>query len=53
MGYIDEAIFGSDVVERIPILAKEWVEVARSHPELIAPVLPSHNGLWSNDNNEF
>lgn len=52
MGYIDEVIFGSEVVERLPILAKEWVEVARSRPELIEPVLPPQNGLWSAENND-
>jgi len=52
MGYIDEVIFGSEVVERLPALAKEWVEVARSRPELIAPVLPSASDLWSTDNND-
>lgn len=38
MGYVDEVIFGSEVTERIPILAKEWVDTARSNPELIKSV---------------
>lgn len=49
MGYIDEVIFGAEAVERIPILAKEWIEFARSHPELIGPTLPSASGLLSTD----
>jgi hypothetical protein len=27
MGYIDEALFGSEVIERIPDLVKEWIEI--------------------------
>lgn len=29
MGYVDEVLFGREVVERIPELAAEWVEIAR------------------------
>jgi hypothetical protein len=29
MGYIDEVLFGTEVLERMPILVKEWVKVAR------------------------
>jgi hypothetical protein len=29
MGYIDEALFGYEVVERLPIIVKEWVSIAR------------------------
>ncbi|MGB7925269.1 MAG: hypothetical protein WCF57_18670 [Pyrinomonadaceae bacterium] len=29
MGYIDEALFGYEVVERLPIIVKEWVSLAR------------------------
>lgn len=36
MGYVDEVLFGSEVVERLPLLVKEWVEVARQHPELVS-----------------
>lgn len=30
MGYVDEVIFGSEALERIPTLAREWVEIAKS-----------------------
>lgn len=30
MGYADEVLFGSEVLERLPILVKEWVALARS-----------------------
>lgn len=30
MGYIDEILFGSEVVERLPNLVNEWVEIYRS-----------------------
>jgi hypothetical protein len=29
MGYIDEALFGYEVVERLPKIVKEWVRIAR------------------------
>jgi hypothetical protein len=29
MGYVDEVLFGYEVVERLPTLAKEWVERAK------------------------
>ncbi len=29
MGYVDEVIFGKEVIERIPALTREWTEVAR------------------------
>lgn len=31
MGYVDEVLFGYEVVERLPAIVKEWVETARSH----------------------
>ncbi|MGH3088121.1 MAG: DUF7687 domain-containing protein [Rubrobacteraceae bacterium] len=31
MGYVDEVLFGYEVVERMPIIAKEWMETWRSH----------------------
>lgn len=31
MGYIDEALFGYEVVERLPDIIKEWVSIAREH----------------------
>jgi hypothetical protein len=29
MGYIDEALFGYEVVERLPDIVKEWVSIER------------------------
>jgi hypothetical protein len=29
MGYIDEALFGREVVERLPLIVKEWVAIAK------------------------
>jgi hypothetical protein len=26
MGYLDEALFGYEVIERLPLIAKEWVD---------------------------
>ncbi|NNM65926.1 MAG: hypothetical protein HKL99_15200 [Burkholderiales bacterium] len=31
MGYVDEVLFGYEVVERLPALAKEWVERAKAY----------------------
>ena len=31
MGYLDEALFGYEVVERLPLLVSEWVEATRLH----------------------
>jgi hypothetical protein len=30
MGYVDEALFGYEVVERLPAIVQEWVRIARS-----------------------
>ncbi|MDO9129868.1 MAG: hypothetical protein Q7U34_08380, partial [Anaerolineales bacterium] len=30
MGYIDEVLFGYEVIERLPNLVKEWVEIYQS-----------------------
>lgn len=30
MGYVDEVLFGSEVVERMPTIVKEWVAIARA-----------------------
>jgi len=30
MGYVDEVLFGSEVVERLPKIVKEWVSIARA-----------------------
>ncbi len=32
MGYLDEAIFGSEVVERVPALVAEWIKIANARP---------------------
>jgi hypothetical protein len=29
MGYVDEVLFGSEVVERLPAIAKEWVRLMK------------------------
>jgi hypothetical protein len=29
MGYVDEVLFGSEVIERLPSLVGEWVKIAR------------------------
>ena len=34
MGYVDEVLFGTEVVERLPALAQEWVALARSSGRL-------------------
>ncbi len=48
MGYVDEVIFGSEVMERVPILAKEWVDIARGNPQLITKriIKESPIDLW-------
>jgi hypothetical protein len=35
MGYVDEVFFGSEVLERLPTIVKEWVALAknRAKPE--------------------
>lgn len=30
MGYVDEVLFGKEVVDRIPAIVKEWVKIAKS-----------------------
>jgi hypothetical protein len=30
MGYVDEVLFGSEIAERVPVIVKQWVEIARS-----------------------
>ncbi len=34
MRYVDEILFGYEVVKRLPTIVAEWVEVARSRPDL-------------------
>lgn len=29
MGYVDEVLFGSEVLERLPVIAREWVALAK------------------------
>ena len=36
MGYVDEVLFGYEVVERLPSIVSEWVQRAGEHPELIS-----------------
>ena len=31
MGYVDEVLFGYEVVERLPTIVEEWVEIARDN----------------------
>ena len=31
MGYVDEVLFGHEVVDRMPVLVAEWVELAQQH----------------------
>lgn len=31
MGYVDEILFGYEVVERLPDIVKEWVEIYNNH----------------------
>ena len=37
MGYVDEVLFGYEVIERLPALVKEWVKLARKRPALAPP----------------
>jgi len=30
MGYVDEVLFGREVMERLPALVAEWVQIAKS-----------------------
>lgn len=30
MGYVDEVLFGREVVDRMPVIVKKWVEIARA-----------------------
>jgi transcriptional regulator with XRE-family HTH domain len=38
MGYVDEVLFGYEVVERLPALVKEWVETERERTKPIQNV---------------
>ena len=39
MGYVDEVLFGTEVVDRLPVLVQEWVEIARQKG--IPPTAPT------------
>ena len=30
MGYVDEALFGSEVIDRLPVLVKKWIRMVKS-----------------------
>lgn len=32
MGYVDEVLFGSEVIESLPGIVREWIEIAKAHP---------------------
>lgn len=36
MGYVDEVLFGREVVERLPALVKEWVQTAKARAQSAA-----------------
>jgi hypothetical protein len=33
MGYVDEVLFGYEVIERLPAVVAEWIELLRARPE--------------------
>lgn len=33
MGYVDEVLFGYEVIEQLPSVAKEWAEIERRRPK--------------------
>ena len=35
MGYVDEVLFGYEVVERLPEIVKEWVKIAKEKDQII------------------
>ena len=35
MGYVDEVLFGYEVVERLPDIVKEWVEIAKEKGKIV------------------
>jgi hypothetical protein len=34
LGYVDEVLFGREIVERMPDLVKDWVAIARRRNEV-------------------
>ena len=32
MGYVDEVLFGNEIVKRLPTIAKEWVALLKKRP---------------------
>lgn len=37
MGYVDEVLFGSEVLDRLPAIVKEWVAIAKKRVALQGP----------------
>jgi hypothetical protein len=35
MGYVDEVLFGSEVVERLPAIVKDWVKLAKKNQKAV------------------
>ncbi|MBZ5700160.1 MAG: hypothetical protein LAN18_16615 [Acidobacteriia bacterium] len=33
MGYVDEVLFGSEVVDRLPAIVKEWISLAKQRED--------------------
>jgi hypothetical protein len=33
MGYVDEALFGHEIIEQLPGIAKQWAEIERNRPK--------------------
>ena len=33
MGYVDEVLFGEEVIERLPAIAKEWLRALRQQKD--------------------
>jgi hypothetical protein len=53
MGYVDEALFGYEVIERLPNLVKEWAEIAHfrtGESRADSPAIPSLSGVLRDRN---
>ena len=37
MGSVDEVLFGKEVLDRLPALARGWVTIAQQHPDIVGP----------------
>jgi len=33
MGYVDEVLFGKEVVDRLPAIVKNWIKLAKPKPK--------------------